>query len=88
MHDVSPCSDAVEPVKTPADRVIAAFGGVRATARVGKRNPSSVARWRMSKERFGTDGRVPSACQEALLLEARARGLPLTAEDLIFSGAA
>ncbi len=73
---------------TPADKVIAAFQGVRATARVLGRNPSSVSRWRKSREDGGTGGRVPSNLQEAVLLAARQQGLNLTAEDLIISSAA
>lgn len=73
---------------TPADKVIAAFHGVRATARVLGRNPSSVSRWRKSREDGGTGGRVPSNLQEAVLLAARQQGLNLTAEDLIISTAA
>ncbi|MDF3019337.1 MAG: hypothetical protein K0Q92_640 [Steroidobacteraceae bacterium] len=71
------------PGSTPADKAIAAFGGVRATARAAKRNGSSVSRWRKPIEEGGTGGRVPSSVQETLLLEARKRGIDLTAEDLI-----
>jgi hypothetical protein len=73
---------------TPADKVIEAFDGVRATARALGRNPSSVSRWRKSREDGGTDGRIPSNLQEAVIQAARSRGLTLTAEDLIFSTAA
>jgi hypothetical protein len=76
------------PNSTPADKVIKAFDGVRATARALGRNPSSVSRWRMSREDGGTGGRVPSNLQESVLLEAQKRGLCLTAEDLILSTAA
>jgi transposase-like protein len=70
---------------SPADKVIAAFDGVRATARALKRNPSSVSRWRKSREDGGTGGRVPSSLQELVLSEAKSRGLALTAADLIGS---
>lgn len=73
---------------TPADKVIAAFQGVRATARALNRNPSSISRWRKSREDGGTGGRVPSGLQEVVLREARRRGLALTADDLILSSAA
>lgn len=68
---------------TPADRVITAFGGVRATARALGRNPSSISRWRKPREEGGTGGRVPSALQVDILNGAKAAGLSLTAEDLI-----
>jgi transposase-like protein len=68
---------------SPADKVIAAFGGVRATARALDLNSSSVSRWRMAKEKRGLDGRVPSTKQSAILRISRERGLGLTADDLI-----
>ena len=70
---------------TPAERVITAFGGVRAVARAIGRNPSSVSRWRMDKQFGGTGGRVPGAVQALLLEEAKLAGVKLTAEDLIVS---
>lgn len=70
---------------TPAERVIQAFHGVRATARALGRNPSSISRWRKSREEGGTGGRVPSNIQESVLVLARERGVALTAEDLIIS---
>lgn len=68
---------------TPADKVIAAFGGVRATARALGINSSSVSRWRMPASRRGLDGRVPSIHQAAILRLAKQSGLHITAEDLI-----
>jgi amino-acid N-acetyltransferase len=70
-------------ITTPADRVISAFGGVRETARALDRNPSSISRWRSPKEDGGTGGRVPGPIQETVLEAARARGLSLTASDLL-----
>ena len=70
-------------MSTPADRVIAAFGGIRATARLVGRNPTSVQRWRKPRERGGTGGCVPTAVQGRLLALARERGIPLEAADLI-----
>lgn len=69
--------------ETPADKCIAAFGGVRALARALERNPSSVVRWRKPKDEGGSNGAVPSALQGRILAIAQARGLSLTAEDLI-----
>ncbi len=69
--------------ETPADCCIEAFGGVRALARALDRNPSSVVRWRKPKEEGGSNGAVPSALQGRILFIAQARGLKLTAEDMI-----
>ena len=66
-----------------ADKVINLYGGVRPLARDLGRNPSSVVRWRRPKEQGGTGGTVPSAMQGKVLALAKARGLPLVAEDLI-----
>lgn len=68
---------------SPADRVIKAFGGVRETARALSRNPSSVSRWRSSKEDGGTGGRVPGPIQGTVLEAAKSRGIALTADDLM-----
>lgn len=73
----------MENKKTPADKAIEVFGGVRPLARLLHRNPSSVVRWRHAKEDGGTGGAVPNALQGKVLALAVARGLPLTAADLI-----
>ncbi|CAB4131126.1 hypothetical protein UFOVP126_46 [uncultured Caudovirales phage] len=70
-------------LETPADKCITAFGGVRALARALERNPSSVVRWRKPKDEGGSNGAVPSALQGRILAIAQARGLSLSAEDLI-----
>lgn len=70
---------------TPAQKVITLFGGVRPLARELGRDPASIVRWRKPKELGGTGGAVPSAMQGKVLALAKARGLPLTAEDLILS---
>lgn len=68
---------------TPADKVIEAFGGVRATARALGINSSSVSRWRMPADKRGLDGRVPSIHQATILRLAKQSGLNITAADLI-----
>ena len=68
---------------SPADKVIAAFKGVRATARALGLDPSSVARWPKPKNARGLGGKVPSAHQEKILRLSSERALGLTAEDLI-----
>lgn len=70
-------------LETPADKCIDAFGGVRALARALDRNPSSIVRWRKSKDDGGSAGAVPSGLQGRILALAQERNLPLTAEDLI-----
>lgn len=75
-----------EPVKkTPADKVIAAFGGVRATAKVVRRNPSQVSRWRQTRALGGLGGRVPAGVMPAILAAIHSGQVDLTAEDLIES---
>lgn len=73
---------------TPAQCVIVAFsgpdgrGGVSETARIVGRNPASVSRWNMSKEKKGLEGRVPLSVWDDILAEAYRRGLHLTIWDL------
>jgi len=69
--------------RSPAQKVIAVFGGVRATARILGRNGSTVSRWQKPRAEGGTGGRIPTSAQGPLLEHARANGLPLTADDLI-----
>lgn len=68
---------------TPADIVIARFEGVRPLARLLKKDPSTIHRWRMPADKGGLDGRVPSAVQVKLMELARERGIALTADELI-----
>ncbi len=68
---------------TPAAYVIRTFGGVRKTARIIGRDPSSVSMWNKSREDRGTDGNIPSLAQHKILEEAKALGLDITPDDLI-----
>lgn len=68
---------------TPAARVIVAFGGVRATARILKRNPSTVSRWLKPRGESGTGGLIPSNLQSAILKHAADNKIALTADDLV-----
>lgn len=70
-------------IHTPAEIVIARFGGVRALARLVEKDPSTVHRWRLPVERGGTAGRVPSYLQEKVLDLATKHSVALTADDLI-----
>lgn len=69
--------------KSPADRAIAAFGGVQVLADAAGIPAHQVYRWRQKSAKGGRDGRVPDKSQPAILAAARRLGLPLTAEDLI-----
>lgn len=62
---------------TPVDLVINSFGGVRKLARVINRDPAAISRWRKA-------GTVPTAVQKKLLELAWARGINISAHDLIF----
>lgn len=65
----------------PAKTVIETFGGVKAVAVVVGKSETRVRRWGYSRERGGTDGLIPSACQIDLLRHARAHGIDLTPAD-------
>ena len=62
---------------TPVDVCLLEFGGVRKLAKALGRDPAAISRWK----RLGT---VPSAVQRKLLEVAAARGLNITALDVIF----
>jgi hypothetical protein len=70
--DILPAMADIDPVQVVLD----AFGGVTAVARIVNRHPSAVSKW---QER----GRIPSACQQALLAAAQQQCVSITAEDLI-----
>jgi len=61
----------------PAEYVIMAFGGVRATARAIGYNPDSIIKWRRRK------GFVPTSAQEVILKAAIENDVDITADDLI-----
>lgn len=69
--------------QTPVDRVIAAFGGVRAASEATGIPEKRFYVWRYPRERGGSEGRVPSGQQGAILAAAQRLRLPLTAADLI-----
>lgn len=66
----------------PAEYVIHVFRGVRAAARALGRDPSSVSKWRLPKERKGCDGFVPGPVRQTILTKARELGLDIDSEDL------
>lgn len=69
---------------TPAQYVIRVFKGVRATARVLGRSPSSVSKWTKPKSARGTDGQIPGTAQRTIIEKARELRLDITANDLLF----
>ncbi len=70
----------------PAEYALRIFGGPRKLDRlIGKIPGSTTSRWKRPRSLGGSDGDVPTAhWQRVLLAEARRLGLDLTANDLIF----
>jgi hypothetical protein len=64
---------------SPAEYVVLVFKGVRATARVVGRTPSSISKWRTTG-----NGSVPSSLQKKILDKAAEYSLDITPSDLIF----
>ena len=62
---------------TPVELAITSFNGVRKLARAIDRDPAAISRWKKS-------GTVPTAVQKQLLETAWARGINISAHDLIF----
>ena len=60
----------------PVEYVIYMFNGVRQTARIIGKNPSSVCEW---KKR----GLIPNSSQSVILEKAKEHNLDITANDLI-----
>ncbi len=69
--------------KTPAAKAIAAFGSPKALADAIGRNVSRVHRWTYPPERGGTGGEIPGSALRDVLAAAKARGIALTADDLL-----
>lgn len=61
----------------PAKTVIELCGGFDAVASMTGRTSLRVRRWTYPKDRGGTGGLIPSDCQQALLEQARLRGVML-----------
>lgn len=64
-------------IQTPVDLAVAAFGGVRALARILDCDPAAVSRWKKA-------GTIPHSKQRRLLERAWEKGVDITAHDLIF----
>lgn len=63
---------------------ILAGGRVSAAAEMLGCDRSSIYRWKSPSERRGCDGNIPRRLQRRILDTAKARGLDLTADDLIY----
>lgn len=68
----------------PAEYVTLTFGGVRKTARAIGRHYTSVIKWRAPRERKGCGGEIPSSAYKPILEAARARGLDISTNDLVY----
>ena len=66
----------------PAEYVIESFGSGSEVARVLGVDKSTVSRWKLPKEKKGTNGTIPQKYWAALLSEAQSRSIPLTVVDL------
>ena len=64
--------------QTPYEVLISEFGGVRSLARAIDRDPGSVNKWRKR------DGTIPSSIQRKVLETAWAKGIKITAHEIIF----
>lgn len=62
----------------PAEYIIYAFGGVRATARAIGRSPGAVSLWQ--KNNF----LIPNSAQQAVLNSAKELGIDITPKDIIY----
>jgi hypothetical protein len=61
----------------PAELAINLFGGIRSLARAVDRDPAAISRW---KKR----GRIPASAQVEVLAAALERGIPMTANDVVW----
>ena len=68
---------------SPAEYLIHVFGGVRATARIVDREPSSVSKWQNYIDKTGSQGGIPRVIHQTILKHAKKNGLDFTADDLV-----
>lgn len=64
----------------PANTIITICGGFSAVAEMTGRSEIRVRRWTYPKLRGGTDGLIPSDCQQRLMVKATERGIDLRPE--------
>jgi transposase-like protein len=70
----------------PAHGIIVKLGGVRALARELALDPSALSKWTTTLKRGGGGGLIPSRYFHGILAVARAKGIRLSADDLIGNG--
>lgn len=71
----------------PATSIIARFGGDGAVQEITGASRTRVYRWKLPKERGGTNGRIPRKPAEKLLEHARKEGIPFSAGEFFRAGA-
>ena len=71
---------------SPAEAVIRAWGGTRATARRFKVDPSTVHYWQLPKAKKGTGGLIPSNHHVTILDAARKDGKREITPDVLVLG--
>lgn len=76
MKSKAPRNTGLPTATSPADVVIAAFGGIRATARAIGVAPPSITYWRSS-------GTIPTKRVHEVLAAASNLGIKLTLQDVI-----
>lgn len=69
----------------PANTILAICGGIAPVAAITGRSQLRVRRWTYPRVRGGTDGLIPTDCQQLLLDGARARGIDLRPEHFFQS---
>lgn len=69
---------------SPAQYVVKIFGGVRETARLLNRSPSSVTRWNRYRGTGSTYGQIPIKVRKTILEIAAKKDLPISCENLEF----
>jgi hypothetical protein len=66
----------------PAAKVVERLGGVRATARIVECTPGAVSRWMMTREKRGTEGRIPQKHWHKILVHSAGKRLGVKLSDL------
>jgi hypothetical protein len=64
-----------------AKRIITKLGGVEAVCRITGRSRTRVYSWTYPRDKHGTGGLIPPACQIAMVQHAREAKLPLVPDD-------
>lgn len=67
----------------PANRIIEMLGGPNVVSKIAGVHRTRVSNWKRASSVGGTGGVIPFKHVPALLAEARARGLDLTADDFL-----